>query len=57
MNEALSEYILMKRPEVKRSLQRQSKNMTDQQQQEFLAAMQFGDTEFQAELAPYMKGN
>jgi|15BtaG_2_1085339.scaffolds.fasta_scaffold02714_10 hypothetical protein len=54
MNEALSEYILMKRPEVKRSLQKQARGMTDEQQAQFLAAMQLGDTEFQAELAPYM---
>lgn len=54
MNEALSEYILMKRPEVKRSLQKQARGMTDEQQAQFLAAMQLGDTEFQAEIAPYM---
>ena len=54
MNEALTEYMLKRTPRVQESLAKATKGMTDQQQQDFLAAMQFGDTEFQSEIAPYM---
>ena len=54
MNEALTEYISKRTPRIQESLGKATKGMTDQQQQDFLAAMQFGDTEFQSEIAPYM---
>jgi len=54
MNEALSKYMLMKQPRVKDSLKKATKGMTDQQQQDFMASLQFGDDQFQQEIAPYM---
>jgi len=54
MNEALREYMLMKRPRVKKALTEAAEDMTDQQQLAFLQQLQLGDTEFQIGLAPYL---
>ena len=50
----LQEHIAKRSPESKRVLAQAAKKMSKAQQREFLASLQFGDVEFQMEVAPYM---
>tara|TARA_R110000822_G_scaffold10032_1_gene38276 strand:+ start:175 stop:1029 length:855 start_codon:yes stop_codon:yes gene_type:complete len=54
MNDALRNYMLMKKMPNKELIQKTAENMTDQQQKELLANLQFGDFETRQEIAPYM---
>ena len=54
MIEELETYIASRGPKARRFLTRAAKDMSEEQQRNFLGSLQLGDTEFQAEVAPYM---
>ena len=54
MIEELETYIASRGPKARRFLTRAAKDMSEEQQKNFLGSLQLGDTEFQAEVAPYM---
>jgi len=54
MIEELEAYITSRGPKARRFLTRAAKDMSEEQQLGFLQQLQLGDTEFQAEVAPYM---
>ena len=48
------EYLGKQGPDAQRIVGQTANEMSEQQQREFLASLQFGDAEFQTEIAPYM---
>jgi hypothetical protein len=54
MIEELETYIASRGPKARRFLTRAAKDMSEEQQRNFLGSLQLGDTEFQAAVAPYM---
>ena len=48
------EYLGKRSPDAQRIVGQTANKMSEQQQREFLASLQFGDAEFQTEIAPYM---
>jgi len=54
MIEELETYITSRGPKARRFLTRAAKDMSEEQQKNFLGSLQLGDIEFQAAVAPYM---